>query len=396
MRKVGVIGLGKLGLPMLCAFIQRNFNVKGYDINVDLLNNLIIKHIESKEIGVKETILADTNWDNRIVQSIQDIFNHSEMIFVIVPTPSLPDGNFDRSYIHSILDQLNNLAKHNNVIKDVTITSTLNPYDCDYFQKMFNHLNIFYSPEFIALGSVINDMLNPDVCLIGCTYETHSNRLIDVYKQFYIKQPKYSVLSFVEAELAKISINSYITMKITFANMIGSYLHNVTNGNLNKISRTLLAIGTDSRINNKYFRFGTGYGGTCFPRDNRCLSYNLSKNYINVELPKTTDNVNDWLLDFFSSKIKINEYSNIVYVGLSYKDGSDCTEESFILKLHDKLLKHNKNFYFIDDKIDEYNGIEKITSTRLLPVNNTLYLINYCNEEVKKALYNCNTFNFWA
>lgn len=391
MYEIGIIGLGKLGLPMLSAFVSRGFDVKGYDINKTLVDELKQRKITIKEPGLEQICRNDNNWQDRFTDNFEEVFLHSDMMFLILPTPSKDDGSFERHYIGSVLEACNKLSSKHNVKKDVTITSTLNPYDCDYFANLYNNINIFYSPEFIALGSVVSDMLNPDVCLIGCRDNAH--KLIDIYKMFYVKQPGYFELSYVEAEVAKISINSYITMKITFANMIGTYLYNITDGNRDKIRRTLQAIGTDSRINNKYFKFGTGYGGTCFPRDNRCLSTNLAKHGTNVELPKTTDKVNDWLLSFFTSKINLTNYKNIVYVGLSYKNGSDCLEESFVIKLHELLYRQDKAYYFIDDKIECYDNMIKLDNVKSLDNQDTLYLFNYGDES---KLEGCNIFYFWA
>jgi UDPglucose 6-dehydrogenase len=264
------------------------------------------------------------------------------------------------------------------------------------FQESFKDLNIVYSPEFIALGTVLHDMLNPDVCIIGAQDAAVAKKVQTIYQKLYDSVPEYFLLGFTEAEIAKISINSFITMKVTFANIVGSLVYKTSNGNMAAVASTLRAIGADSRINNKYFKFGTGYGGPCFPRDNRCLSVHLESNGVNSSLQLTTDNLNNWMLEFFKDSIDLSKYKNIVYVGISYKKGSNFLEESFVLKLHDLTKCSDKTYYFIDEKVDKFDMMTKLEDPDLLPSNDTLYLINYASQTTLNKLKDKNMYNFWA
>lgn len=393
---IGIVGLGKLGLPMLSAFVKKGFNVRGFDIKPSTISLLRQRIIPIKEDGLSEIMNADPIWESRFTNSVEDIFNFSNILFLILPTPSKEDGTFNSSFIEQSLKQFNEFARDKKTHKDIVISSTLNPNDCKRFQHMFESVNLVYSPEFIALGSVLHDMLNPCTCIIGSNSHELSLKIQSVYEKLYDSTPQYFHLGFTESEIAKISINSYITMKISFANTIGSFIYEMTDGNTKSIANTLQAIGSDVRINNRYFKFGTGYGGPCFPRDNRCLSVHLKSKNINSTLPSSSDSLNDWLLEFFKKKIDISKYKNIVYVGLSYKNKSDFVEESFILKLHGLILQPNKKYYFIDSKIEKYNSLIKLDNIDKLSTDETLFLVNYADDEILSQLNNKNVFNFWA
>jgi UDP-glucose 6-dehydrogenase len=132
----------------------------------------------------------------------------------------------------------------------------------------------------------------------------------------------------IEAEITKISINCFITSKITYANMIGDLL---VSKNINP-ENVLNAIGSDTRIGNKFLGYGFGFGGPCLPRDNRALNIYAKNNNFNFSICETTDTLNyEHLLFQFNSIIKSNTAYEFTYI--TYKDSSDILEESQKLKL---------------------------------------------------------------
>lgn len=394
--KIGIIGLGKLGLPLLCAFVKKNFEVFGYDINPDTVSTLRKKISTIKENGIQEVIDNDHIWSDRISDRLDKVFHTADILFVIVPTPSTSNGIFDRRYIEALLENINHLGASTDQKKLIVITSTVNPGDCNYFQQKFQSLNLVYSPEFIALGTVLRDMLNPDTCIIGANDPKFGKIIEGIYQKLYESTPSYHHLNFTCAEITKISINSFVTLKISYANMIGSYLYKLTNGNLDAVSATLDAIASDSRINKKYFKFGPGYGGPCFPRDNICLSKHLKDAEINAVLPNASDELNNWMVSFHAERLKNLSFKNIIYVGLSYKAESDFLEESFILKLHNNIKKDNINYYFIDEKISVYKGMVKLHSPNDVDLKNSLFIINYQTQNFNFLSDEYHVFNLWS
>jgi UDPglucose 6-dehydrogenase len=390
----GVIGLGKLGIPMLAAHVAKGLNVKGFDANSETVAKLRNKELTIKEPGIKAIMDADTMWSDRFCNDIKDLYNHANVIFIVVPTLSLSDSSFDCSIVTNILREIIDLNQDGKGL-DVVISSTINPGDCECLLELTANtkINLLYSPEFIALGNVLEDMLNPDIRLIGSDNPYAADRLQWIFEKIHNNNPVFHHLSHVEAEIVKISINSMLTLKISFANTIGAMVHTFTYGDMDKVKRTLKAIGDDSRINNAYLKFGNGFSGPCFPRDNKCLSYHLRRKGLSSHLPTAGDNVNTFILEYWTRHIsqKISNIKNIVFVGLSYKQNSDYVEESFIVSLYHKIKSLDKEYFFIDNLVESYPNITKVTDLEFTK-ENTLFLINHGDEVVINTIR--KTYNF--
>ena len=147
-----------------------------------------------------------------------------------------------------------------------------------------------YNPEFIALGKVINGLLDPDMVLIGESHPEYGAALEAAYKKYNRNQPKVARMSIISAELTKIALNSYITMKISFTKQLRMIDEQFPKADIHAM---LDALGSDSRIGKKYLRAGLSYGGPCFPRDNRLLAYTAREAGLEVPLALASDRVNE-------------------------------------------------------------------------------------------------------
>ena len=195
--------------------------------------------------------------------------DHSNLLFVIVATPSLESGRYDHSQIEGLVTAIKGLG-YNDIQKDFIICCTTMPGYCRTVADRLEPLNyrVNYNPEFIAQGTILKDQENPDMILIGESDWEAGNIIEEVYKDHTKSNPLICRMSPTEAEITKISLNCFLTTKISFANMIGDIA--ISSGVDPHI--ILKAIGSDSRIGSKYLRYGFGYGGPCFPRDNRALA----------------------------------------------------------------------------------------------------------------------------
>src|SRR5262249_54994579 len=147
-----------------------------------------------------------------------------------------------------------------------------------------------YNPEFIALGNVVRGLLEPDMVLIGESDARSGDLLERLYLKYNTNRPKIARMSLTSAELAKISVNSYVTMKISFTNQLRIVAEQFQDTNIHAI---LEAIGSDSRVGHKYLRPGLSYGGPCFPRDNRLVAYAAKQVGLSAPLAEATDAVNE-------------------------------------------------------------------------------------------------------
>ena len=350
--KNSVIGLGKLGLPFALFLASKNQHVMCCDSNEKIINKLkknISPYIEplTSEYLKKynKRIVLENNFDNLI--------KYTEITHLVLPTPSLKNNSFSNKYLMECLDQLSkSLLKYKNKSHIINITSTVMPGSCDNifcnFLKSKGLKNekdfiITYNPHFIAQGTTIFNLENPDFILIGSDSKK-GKKLASFYKKIYKNNIKISLLNTKEAEITKISINSYITTKITFSNFISEVCEKTKGVDS---SLVLKAIGKDHRIGNSYLGVGTKYSGPCFPRDNKALDYFI-KNKIKNSLPKFIDKINDSqtnriirMIKKIISKEKLNKFSIGIF-GLTYKEKTSIIKDSQSYDLIEHLRKKYK------------------------------------------------------
>ncbi len=348
--KLSVIGLGKLGACTAACFASRGYEVIGVDVNrnvVDAINN---SEAPVYEPGLQE-LIASSDGRLRATQNYEDAIRESSITFLIVPTPSKEDGHFSDKYLKGALEHLASAFRKKDGNHQFVISSTVSPGTIDEDlipliesvsgKQLNKDFSVAYNPEFIALGSAITDFLNPDMILIGESDKSAGDKLEEIYKTVCENKPYIARMSIISAEITKISLNSYITMKISFANTLANICESVSGANIDDISR---ALGADRRISPFYLKGGLSYGGPCFPRDNRAFAAFAWKYGIDAKLAKTTDKVNKFQIKHLVDLVikHITEKNNVVSVlGLSYKPKTSVIEESPAIKLIEELLKKN-------------------------------------------------------
>jgi len=264
---ISVVGIGKLGLCFSLTLEKAGYNVVGVDINENYVAQINQKTLHSSEAGVTAVLKKSQNF--KATTSLNEALEHSNIIFVVVATPSLESGRYDHSQVDSLVDRLNDIGPVKEQ-KHLIVCCTVMPGYCDSIKEKLNSLNytVSYNPEFIAQGTILRDQSRPDMILIGEASEKVGDILEEIYTKHTISSPRICRMSPKEAEITKIALNCFLTTKIAYANMVGDIVI-AANGDPHKV---LKAIGEDSRIGNKYLGYGYGYGGPCFPRDNRALA----------------------------------------------------------------------------------------------------------------------------
>lgn len=323
---ISIIGIGKLGLCLALNFEASGYNVIGVDINEKYIESLNKKTFNSNEPSVNEFLLKSKNFKatNQIKEALQN-----EIIFITVATPSLESGKYDHSQINKLIDEFIGLGKQDSK-KYLIINCTVMPGYCEKMQNRLAPYNyeVCYSPEFIAQGSIIHDQQFPDTILIGSSDEKALNLLESTLKSITKSEPKIHKMSLTEAEITKIALNCFLTTKIAYANMVGDIAIK-TNCNPSKI---LSAIGDDSRIGNKYLKYGFGFGGPCFPRDNKAFGLFCEENGVYPHISYATDQSNkSHLIHQVENTLKLNQ-EEITIKSVTYKPNSFILEESQQLK----------------------------------------------------------------
>jgi len=174
---------------------------------------------------------------------------------------------------------------------------------------------------------VIRDFLNPDFTLIGEFDERSGSVLEQAYAGILLKNPPCKRMTLENAELAKISVNTFVTMKISFANMLADLCERIPGGDVDVVSD---ALGADTRIGRKYLTGALGYGGPCFPRDNVALSFLARALGTQADLAEATDARNRTVADSMLQKIQpyIAKGATVAVLGLAYKPASVVVDES--------------------------------------------------------------------
>jgi UDPglucose 6-dehydrogenase len=265
---------------------------------------------------------------------------------IIVPTPSEENGRFSMAYVLKAAEQIGAALRK----KDwhlVVLSSTVMPGSTDTVlkpalerasgKKAGEGFGLCYNPEFIALGSVVRDMLNPDMILIGESDERSGAILEELYTGVCESNPKIRRMNYVNAELTKLSVNTFVTTKISYANMLAQVCETLTGADVDVITA---AIGCDTRIGTKYLKGALGYGGPCFPRDNRAFSALARDNGVPALLAEATDALNNRQVPRMAEQIlaKLPKGGTAGVMGMSYKPYTEVTEQSQGIAIAQKLL----------------------------------------------------------
>ena len=366
-RKLAVIGCGKLGAPLVACLAQAGHSVLGIDTNLNLIQNLKANKISWNEPSLIEYL---EKYKSQITfeSTYTNAFNDVTTSFIIVPTPSSSSGEYSIDFVLAAVESIGEkLSQLNFDTHTIAIVSTVMPGDTEgritnalskSVGQKSEKVSICYSPEFIALGSVIKNLQNPDSILIGQPNEKTGSELEELLLSMVVNKPKVLRMSTTEAEIAKIAVNSYVTTKISFSNQISEICERVPGTSAENV---LSALGADSRIGISYLKQGTSFGGPCFPRDNRAFAKFAENIGINLEIAHATDKINDRQQ---SRLIKIlnklrPSARNILIVGMSYKKDTDVYEESPALKFINE--SQNYNFFIFDDYVSKINGDNEIT-----------------------------------
>ena len=352
---ISVIGLGRLGLPFSFFLASHGQRVYSYDKDNSLEN--IIK-INKKNLEPNLNNYIKKYRKNFFYEkNIKNIILKTNITFLVLPTPSSKDGSFSNDYIKDCLEKIApELKKKKNKNHLIVITSTVSPGSCDYFIRILvkkglrnqKDFSIIYNPHFIAQGSTIYNLEKPDVLLIGTDNDLSKKKINILYKKIYTNNSFFKNTNFLEAEISKISINCFITTKISFSNYISEICQKLGNADAKVV---LDVIGQDKRINHAYMKVGTKFSGPCFPRDNNALISYSKKIKVNHFIPKATNQVNALqsirILKILENILKINKKKmRLGIFGITYKSNTnlilDSQADSLLKEIYKKELKFDK------------------------------------------------------
>ena len=339
---IGVIGVGRLGLAYALCFEECGFDVFASSYKADYVEFLAKKQTDSVEPGIAEMLHNSKNIE--FTTDNHDVIEKCDIVYVMVATPSTDNGDYD---VSAVIEVVHDYLNHKNSVADkiLIIGSTVNPGTTDIIQEMLEPrgVQVVYMPTFSAQGSVLQTIQHPHTISIG-TKNTHAaEQCRSVFSKLTKNSTPIYVMQPTTAEILKLAGNCRSTMLISFANMVGQILINSGMEKDLDVARDYLSFVKQ----NAKWQFGFGYGGPCYPRDNRSLIHYAGKIGLEWPLGELIDNFNnehvEYLTNFFLTKNVDNLPFYFEYV--SYKKGVVIFEESHQLKVCKNLLRTGAKVY---------------------------------------------------
>jgi UDPglucose 6-dehydrogenase len=341
---------------MAAVMVHKGHTVVGVDVNPSY-----VAAIQEGRPPVNEPDLAAMIQANRARLSATEDCRAAVMAtdatFIMVPTPSESDGGFSMKYVLSAAEQIGAALRGKPDWHLVVLSSTVMPgstggellpaLEAHSGKKCGRDFGLCYNPEFIALGSVIRDMLNPDMILIGESDARSGEILEKLYTGVCDSNPRIQRMNFVNAELTKLSVNTFVTTKISYANMLAQVCERLPGADADVVCS---AIGCDSRIGQKYLKGALGYGGPCFPRDNVAFSALARASGAPALLAEATDQLNRRQVPRLAEIIRsrLPNGGTVGILGLSYKPDTEVIDESQGLDLAKHLSSTGVNVVVYD------------------------------------------------
>lgn len=353
--RVGFVGLGKLGLPCAVAIAAKGHSVVGYDVNPMITSSkhprelLYTQEADETGNGTINAMLDTTTL--RIVDSLDDVVTHSELIFIAVQTPHqsqyeghvpIPETreDFSYEYLVSSVKAMSETLDRMHQRRIVTIISTVLPGTLrkHVFPVLSKNISLCYNPYFIAMGSVVYDFYNPEFILLGHV-DDDAEQLV---RQFYATITPAEVFSTTleNAEMIKVSYNTYITTKIVMANNIMEMCHSLPNTDVDVVMSALKK-GTRRLVSTAYLNGGMGDGGGCHPRDNIAMSWLSNKlgielNYYDF-IMKKREKQTEFLADLIIKEV-LKTGKKICILGTAFKPNTNIETGSPAILLKNLLI----------------------------------------------------------
>jgi UDPglucose 6-dehydrogenase len=329
--KIGFIGLGKLGMPCAEAVAKKGFDVAGYDI----------AHKISTHINIKD--------------SIKSVVEDRDIVFVATPTPHedgydgrtptshRPVKDFDYTAVKNVMTNCNKYMKPNQTL--VLISTVLPGTTRREFAPLITNTKLLYNPYLIAMGTVADDMINPEMIMIGSkngmagkNCKIRSELLESFYNQVCDNFPRVEFGTYEEVESMKIFYNTFISNKVALVNMIQDVSHKIGNMDVDVVTKAL-AKSTKRIISSAYMKAGMGDGGACHPRDNIALRWLAKELDLGYDMFESIMTAREKQAENMARAI-LEHGKNIYFTSDSYKPGVNMPDGSSSLLLQHYVKKH--------------------------------------------------------
>jgi len=384
--KIGIIGLGFVGLSFGSVLASKGHSVIGVDIDKEKLKKIKRGEIPFYEPGLQSILKKSLKKDLKISSSISDVEKCS-LIFVTVGTPQKRNGEIDLTMIKNVTDKIGKLLSKTEhkpiiIIKSTVIPRTTRDVILPILQrasgkKVGKDFGLVTNPEFLRETMAVHDTLYPHVIVLG----GNNNNTMKKVKRFYSnlhRDVPIVLTNYGTAEIIKYANNSFLATKISFINQIASICEEIPDANIDDVAKT---IGLDPRIGNLFLDAGPGYGGSCLPKDVKAIIDFSTKMGINPTLLTAVEKTNNQQIDSIIELIKQNigkiHGKRIAVLGIAFKPETDDVRDSVSIELVNRLIKLGSKITIHDPKAIE--NAKKIFSDKVTYQKSVSSAVKDCN-----------------
>ena len=362
MKKIAVVGTGYVGLVTGTCFAETGNHVTCIDIDeakVNLMKNSEVPFYEPnlESLFKKNISSGNLNFTQSLAEGVRD----AEVVFLALPTPPGEDGSADLTYVLDVADELGK------IIADYKIIVNKSTVPVGTSEKVFTCIQrnasvefaVVSNPEFLRQGQAVSDFMNPDRIVVGCSDERSKSVMDELYRPFTNKGSEIYFMDEKSAELTKYAANSFLATKITFMNEVANFCELIGAD----VDSVRLAVGSDTRIGNKFLFPGIGFGGSCFPKDIKALLKSCKDSGYQFEILNSVVQINQEqktkiypkLLNYFEGNLSAKR---IAFWGLSFKPNTDDLREAPSLYMIEKLKDHDVEIVVYDpEALDKSRSI---------------------------------------
>ena len=352
--KVCVVGTGYVGLVAGTCLAEMGNDVICVDNNLEKLSQLKNGIIPIYEPGLEELIKVNVS-EGRLcfTSNLKEAVEQSLVCFIAVGTPQGEDGDADLKYVYEVAKSIGQSINDYKVIVD---KSTVPVGTADAVTKIIKEqtnieFDVVSNPEFLKQGAAVDDFLKPDRVVIGSNSQRATEIMQELYSPFFCILNPVIIMDVKSAEMTKYAANSFLAVKISYANEIANICEQVG------ADAEMVRIGmcSDKRIGSQFLFPGLGYGGSCFPKDVKALLKTAKKNNCDYQLLQAADNVNKKQRQVFLNKI-LNKYGNdlngktFAIWGLAFKPKTNDMREAPAITIINALLERGAKIQAYDPK----------------------------------------------
>ena len=365
--KIGIIGLGFVGLSLTSVLSSKDFDVVGIDIDEEKCKKISNGIIPFFEPNLEKMLKNGLKKKLKITNDFS-IIQNCDIIFVAVGTPQNKNGSIDLSIIKKVVSTIGeNILKNKKkpiiIIKSTVIPGTMEKIILPIWEKKSNKkegkdFGLISNPEFTQESSAIRDTKFPHVVVLGGNQTQFMKKAKKIFKKLHPNTP-IIITNHQTAEIIKYANNSFLATKISFINQLSNICQKIPEANIDDIGKT---IGLDPRIGKLFLNAGPGYGGSCLPKDMKALINFAKTSGINPTLLNAVEEVNTKQLEqiILMIKQKLGNLASkkITILGTSFKPDTDDIRDSISIELIEKLLKRKALITIHDPKaIENTKGI---------------------------------------